>query len=402
MKKTLRWALVVGVIVVVVGAALAVGRGLGMRSAQSSASNAVTAASAASAATSAVIAIGDNDLVTARRVELIRELTVSGSLRAVDSAFLRAKVAAEVRSIAVREGDRVSRGQVLAQLDTTELDWRLRQAEQQAVAARAQLDITQRQVTNNQALVKQGFISPTALETTVSTDASAQATLQAALAAAELARKARADATVISPLAGLVAQRLVQVGERVAVDARLIEVVDLSKLELEAAIAPDDVPALQIGSRANLKIDGLAEPIAATVVRINPSAQAGSRTVMAYLALAPHPALRQGLFARGTIQIERRAVVALPLTAVRTDQARPYVPRRVGDHVELRDVVLGGRGSVVDGGDVEMVEITQGLAAGEQVLAGPVGVVRDRAPLRLVAAAGGAVPAAAASTTAER
>jgi RND family efflux transporter MFP subunit len=349
-----------------------------------------------------VIAISDSDLVTARRVELIRELTVSGSLRAVDSAFLRAKVAAEVRSIAVREGDRVSRGQVLAQLDTTELDWRLRQAEQQAAAARAQLEITQRQVTNNQALVKQGFISPTALETTVSTDASAQATLQAALAAAELARKARADATVISPLAGLVAQRLVQVGERVAIDARLIEVVDLSKLELEAAIAPDDVPALQIGSRANLKIDGLAEPIAATVVRINPSAQAGSRTVMAYLALSPHPALRQGLFARGTIQIERRAVVALPLTAVRTDQARPYVPRRVGDHVELRDVVLGGRGSVADGGDVEMVEITQGLVAGEQVLAGPVGVVRDRAPLRLVAAASAAAPAAVASTTAAR
>jgi hypothetical protein len=181
----------------------------------------------------------------------------------------------------------------------------------------------------------------------------------------------------------------------------LIEVVDLSRLELEAAIAPDDVPALQIGSKANLRIDGLAEPIAATVVRINPSAQAGSRTVMAYLALAPHPALRQGLFARGTIQIDHRAVIALPLTAVRTDQAQPYVPRRVGDHVELRDVVLGGRGSVVDGGDVEMVEITLGLVAGEQVLAGPVGVVRDRAPLRLVAAAASAAaPSAVASSTA--
>jgi RND family efflux transporter MFP subunit len=373
-----------------------------MRSAQTSAANSANTAFAASAATTAVIAISDADLVAARRVELIRELTVSGSLRAVDSAFLRAKVAAEVRSIAVREGDRVARGQVLAQLDTTELDWRLRQAEQQSAAARAQLEITQRQVTNNQALVKQGFISPTALETTVSTDASTQATLQAALAAVEIARKSRADATVVSPLAGLVSQRLVQVGERVAIDARLIEVVDLSRLELEAAIAPEDVPALQIGSRAVLKIDGLTDAVAATVVRINPSAQAGSRTVMAYLALSPHPALRQGLFARGTIQIDRRAVVALPLTAVRTDQARPYVPRRVGDHVELRDVVLGGRGSVAGSADVEMVEITQGLVDGDQVLAGPVGVVRDRAPLRLVAAASAAAPSAGASTTAAR
>jgi RND family efflux transporter MFP subunit len=172
---------------------------------------AASAASAAAAsAASPVMAITAADLVTARRAELVRELAVSGSLRAVDSAFLRAKVAAEVRSLPFREGDTVSRGQVLAQLDTTDLDWRLRQAEQQAAAARAQLDITRRQVVNNQALVAQGFISPTALESTVSTDAATRATLEAANAAVEIARKARADATLVSPISGLVSQRLVR------------------------------------------------------------------------------------------------------------------------------------------------------------------------------------------------
>ena len=328
----------------------------------------------------AVLELAASDLGDVRRAEFARTLEISGSLVAVNSAFVKARVAAEVKSVAVREGDRVRAGQLLAQLDTTEFDWRLRQADQQAQAARAQLDIAQRALQNSRSLVAQGFISATAMENAVSTEAGAQATLQAAMAAVELARKARADATVAAPIAGFVAQRLVQPGERVPVDAKLLEIVDLSRLELQASVPPESAGLPRVGAAARLQVDGIAGDVAARVVRLNPSAQPGSRSVIAYLEVEPNPALRQGLFARGSIELERRPALLLPLDAVRNDQAQPYALRVDGTRITQRTLQLGQRGRA---GDADVVEVLQGLAEGDRVLSGSLGAVRDGASVRI-------------------
>jgi RND family efflux transporter MFP subunit len=368
-----RWHKLTLALLLLAGVAIGVGRVLSARSTQQ-------AQAAAAPKAVAVLELAASDLLPVRKAELARTLEVSGSLVAVNSAFVKARVAAELKSVAVREGDRVQAGQVLAQLDTTEFDWRLRQAEQQAQAARSQLDIAQRALQNSRSLVSQGFISATALENAVSTEAGAQATLQAAIAGVELARKARADATVSAPISGLIAQRLVQPGERVPVDAKLLEIVDLSRLELQASVAPENAGLLRVGAVAKLKVDGIDGHVTARVARINPSAQAGSRSVIAYLELEPNPALRQGLFARGTIELERRQALLLPLSAVRNDQAQPYALRLDGTQVAQRTLSLGLRGqSGVD----EAVEVLQGLAEGDRVLAGSLGSVRDGATVRI-------------------
>jgi RND family efflux transporter MFP subunit len=187
----------------------------------------------------------------------------------------------------------------------------------------------------------------------------------------------------------------VQPGERVPVDAKLLEIVDLSRLELQATVPPEDAGQLRVGATARLKVDGIDGEVAARVVRINPSAQAGTRSVLAYLELQSNPALRQGLFARGTIELERRRALVLPLSAVRSDQARPYALKLDADRVGQRPLLLGMRGQA---GGVDTVEVLEGLADGDRVLASSVGPLRDGTAVRV--ASPSAAPATGAAATA--
>jgi RND family efflux transporter MFP subunit len=389
MKPWMKWtlALVAVALVVALGARIVKGRRL-------------QAAANAPVAAPQPLELGPADVGTARVAPLARTLAVSGGLKAVTSAVVKARIASEVKTLTVREGDAVKAGQVVGQLDTVEFEWRVKQAEQTALAARTQLDIAKRTLANNRALVEQGFISATGLETSVSTEAGAAASYPAALAAAELARKSRADSQLIAPIGGIVSQRFVQPGERVGVEAKVIEIVDLSRIELEAAVAPEDVGAVQIGQTARLNVDGLAEPATATVARINPSTQAGTRAVLVYLALQPQPGLRQGLFARGQIELQRRDALVAPVASVRVDQARPYVLAVQGGQVRQRTVELGARGTaLIDGRSEPAVELLSGATAGDVLLRASAGALRDGTAVKLAtpAAAPAATPAPTAS-----
>lgn len=380
MKRSLKWAVPLLLVILLV---LAVGRGLMARKAEQQ--------RAAAPRTAPVLELARTDVLEVREQQLVRTLAVSGGLKAVNTAVVKAKVAAEVRDLTVREGDAVKAGQVIGHLDPTEYAARLRQAREQAASAQAQLEIAERTLENNRALVNQGFISKNALDTSVSNASAARATLLAAQANADLARKAMDDTVLRAPIGGQVSQRLVQPGERVGVDAKLLEVVDLTRIELEAAVAPEDVGAVRVGQQAQIKIDGLPEPVPASVARINPSTQAGTRAVMVYFAVEPHPALRHGLFATGRLELERQAVLAVPESAVRLDQPLPYVLVVADGKAVQRGVTLGTRGYAQVGGP-GLVAIHAGLRAGEQLLAGSVGLVRDGTPVRLTAIAPPAGP----------
>jgi RND family efflux transporter MFP subunit len=318
--KSLKWAASAALVAV-----LAVGAGKAYQARQAKQAQAALAAAALSVPT--VFELNAQDVVQARTRTLVQLVPLSGVVRAANTASLKAKVAGELHDLQVREGDPVRVGQVLARIDVTEYQARVQQADQQAQAAAAQVAIAQRQLSNNQALVDQGFISKTALDTSLANLEAAQANHRAALSARDIAGKALADTVVRSPLDGQVGARLAQNGERVGVDARILDLVDLSTLELEAALPPADAALVKVGQLAQLNVEGVPQSVQATVARIGPSAQTASRSVLVYLKLAATPGLRHGLYAQGQVWVKEQTGIALPASSVRNDKPAAYVQR---------------------------------------------------------------------------
>ena len=339
----------------------------------------------------ASVELASSDVVKAQMLNITQGLAVSGTLKAVNSAVIKARVAGELQGLSVREGDFVKTGQVIARIDASELQARVRQAREQAESAKAQVDVVQRQYDNNKALVDQGFISKTALDTSLANLNAAQSTYKAAVAGMDVARKSVDDTVLKAPISGQVSQRLAQTGERVGVDARIVEIVDLSRLELEATLSAADSTQIQVGQMAQLQIEGSPKAVAAKVVRINPTAQAGSRSVLAYLSIDSPLPLRQGLFAQGTLGTARASLLAVPLASVRTDRPAPYVQVIENAQVVYKTVELGARGSA-DGVDVVAVK---GLNDSAVVLRGSVGSLREGTQVKFTAMG---MPAATASS----
>lgn len=388
MKRWTKWVKWVIALLVLVAIGVSVMRALQARKAQQ---ETVAAATAANAKAQSVVELALTDVVKAQIKELAIGLPISGSLKAANSAFIKARVAGELQGLTVREGDSVKAGQVIARVDVTEYAARQQQAQDQADAAKAQIAIAQRQFDNNKALVEQGFISKTALDTSLATLNSVQATHRAALSNVDIAKKTMLDTVLRSPISGTVSQRLAQPGERVGIDTRVVEVIDTSRMELEANISAADALDVKVGQTAMLTIEGSATPVSSQVVRINPNTQAGSRNVLVYFNIANTAGqtlnLRQGLFAQGSLGTAKVSALTVPLSAVRNDRPTPYVQIIEGNVVKHVSVELAQRGEVAANGRSETVVAVKGISENTQVLVGSLGAVREGTTTKFTQAA---------------
>ena len=369
-----------------------------------SAKRAQQAAATEAAQIQGQIEFSQNDVFTAEIREITQGLAVSGTVKALNYAVIKARVAGELKEITVREGDSVKAGQVLARIDPVEYQRRFEQAQEQASAAKSQMEIAQRQWDTNKALVDQGFISKTALDNSLASFQGAVASHKAAIAGADVARKSLDDSVLRAPFSGVIAVRSAQLGERVGIDAKVLELVDLRQLEVEAPLSPSDSLDVKMGQTAQLQIEDRAELVTAHVTRMSPSAQAGSRSVLVYLTLDQPAGLRHGLFAKGTLGLVKSQVLAVPLTSVRTDHPSPYVQvvEKVGEVTQVRHqtVEMGIRGNEASGKDPQEWVAVKGLAAGSLVLKGQVGAMREGMVVRFTTTNTTASPATAVATPA--
>ena len=322
---------------------------------------------------------GDVVAVEARALSI--NLPLSGSLAPLAQATVKSKASGVVLDAGLREGMSVAAGQVLARLDAADQSARVAQQQAMLDEANARLALAVKNNQNSQALLKQNYISQNSYDTTQNSVALAQASVKAAQAQLQLARNALADTQIHSPMAGVISKRHVQAGEKLSPDMPVFTIVNLQQLTLEAQVPASEIPRVKVGQDVQFKVDGFQGRVFnGKVARINPTAEAGSRSMLVYISVNNSDnALSGGMFAKGGITTQKSAVMPIiPLAALRKEKEADVVYKIEGGKIVSQPVKLGLRND-----DEGTVEVTDGLAGGARVVVGKLEGVKPGVKVRM-------------------
>jgi membrane fusion protein, multidrug efflux system len=311
-----------------------------------------------------------------------RTVAFSGPLVAPQTAVLRAKAGGTLLALSVAEGSRVAAGQLVGRVDLAELTSRVAERSALLESARATLLQAERQHASNERLAAQQFISANALDGSRGALDTARAQVAAAQASLDSTRVGLREATLLAPIAGIVAKRHVLPGEKVSPEQAVLTIVDLKTLELAARVGTHEVASLAPGLPVQVRVEGVDEPIAGRVARIAPAAEPGTRSIGVTIELAnPGERLRAGQYAVAEAQqLDATERLTLPVEAVVGSAGQEHVWLIENGQLARRAVTLGRRDEREG-----RVEVLQGLDAASQVLAARFDNLREGAKALIAA-----------------
>jgi membrane fusion protein, multidrug efflux system len=328
-------------------------------------------AAAGPAVNSGPIELATVDVSTVEPRILSRVLPLSGSISPYVQATVKSKVGGEVEQLKLREGQDVREGEVIARVDTRNLQAQYDREAAAVEKARADLDLARLNRDKNRTLLEQKFISQNTFEQTESAYAGSVAELKLAEAQARVAQINLEDAVIRAPFSGTIAKRLVQPGEKVSPDSDIVTLVDLKQMVLEAAVPAAEIPSVRVGQKVRFRVSGFGDRrFEGEVQRINPLTTDGSRSISVYIAVPnADTALKGGMFAQGELQLDStEPVLAVAQRAIREEAGASYVYTLRDDKIVRTPVTLGPR----DKGE-PFVEVRSGLSVGDRVIVADIG-----------------------------
>jgi len=309
----------------------------------------------------------------------------SGPLVAPQTALLRARASGTLLSLDVAEGSRVRAGQVIGRIDLADATSRVVERSAQLESARTALAQAERTHASNERLAQQQFISSIALENSRAAVETARAALNAAQATVETARVALRDATLVAPIAGIVAKRHVLPGEKLSDQQQVLSIVDLAQLELAGKVGTHEVSRLAQGLRVQVQVEGMDTPMEGRIARIAPAAEPGTRSIGVTIALDNRDEkLRAGQYAVARANLaDGTQRLTLPATAVGNTSGQDHVWVIENGTLARRAVTVGRRDERAG-----RVEVVQGVTGDSQVLAARFDNLREGAKALVAAAPG--------------
>ena len=339
---------------------------------------------------------------TGRALEqaITRYISVSGTLTAEEQAEVAAEVAGRIMATPIERGTAVRAGSTLVRVAAAEVEALAREAEANAAqiqarlgqpddegfdvervpevaSARATSDLARTELERARTLHERLLVSRAEFDQRRAQAENAQRQYEAARNAAEqqrqalaaararlaLARKAVADTVVRAPFDGVVAERLVSVGDYVTRGTKIASVMRVHPLRVELTVPAQYIATIGVGQAVTLVVDAYPDRTFTGSVRyISPGVRADSRALVVEAAVPNETGvLKPGLFVTARIeQPSSTPAVLVRSDAVRTVGGTSRVFAVVGDHVEERIVTTG---QVVG----PLVEVTSGVAAGDVI-----------------------------------
>jgi RND family efflux transporter MFP subunit len=355
---------------------------LGALAACGSDGDAEAASAAGAAATPSAVTVGPENVAVVARDSIQSGPAISGSLQPERQATIRAEAGGTVTAALVEAGQRVSRGQALARIETSGLAEQAVSARAGVAAAEVAFQQAQRDADRSARLLQAGAVAERDAEAARNAVTSARAQLQAARAQATLAGRSLGNATATAPFAGVVGVKRVSTGDVVTPGAELYSVVDPSSMQLAGNVPADQLGQVRIGAPVRFTVTGYPDrTFTGRITRVAPVADPTTRQV-GILASIPNAgnALVGGLFAEGRVASASREGLLVPGDAVDQRGVRPAVVRVKGGKVERVNVELGLRDDAR-----ELIEVRGGLAAGDTVLRGAAQGISNGTPVRVSA-----------------
>lgn len=285
---------------------------------------------------------------------------VVGTVRAKLRATLEAKVSGRIRRLSVAVGQRVKRGQVVAELDVKEI--RAKLAKAQAVLKQAEADRDR-----YQRLLKKKSVTQAEFE-------GVQARYSVAVATVTEVESILAYARVTAPFDGVVTHKLADVGDLASPGRPIVEIEDPSQLRFEAAV-PDALSRfVGLGAELPVRVASIETPLTGTVSELAPAADPNSRTRLVKIDLPAQDNLRAGQFGRTLVPTGRTRVLRIPTSAV-VRRGQLEIVFVAADNVATLRLVKTGK--VVG----ELVEVVSGLDSGETIVVSDPSRLRDGQPI---------------------
>lgn len=324
--------------------------------------------------------VGNVPTVAIQRTTLPSYYEAVGTVRPVQSAQLASQVMGSLMRVNVREGDRVSRGQVLAVVDDSQTSASVERAsagqsaaQQEIAAAEADYALAESTQKRYQSLYEKKSVSPHEFDEVNSRLQAAKARLEAARAgragadaALAQARTSQGFTQVRAPFPGIVTAKLAETGNLAAPGTPLFVLEDTSSFRLEATVDESGISAVRLGQTVPVTLDAVgSQPIPGKVVQILPSADPTSRTFVVKIQLPKVPVVRSGLFGRARFPIGSREGLRVPSTAIVARGSMQAVYVLGSDQIaSLRYVTLGQS-------EGNSIEVLSGLETGERIVSEP-------------------------------